>query len=95
MFQKNCLILAIPNLNERVPDGLAHCVSLCLRHASQVPHFLPEILRLLLQASQLIVHLRRELQVSVHVLASHQRGWFRRWSRLVPVSLWKCSFGHT
>lgn len=83
---------AVPDRDERVPDGLPHGVSLRLRHTPEVPHFLPEVLRLLLQAPQLVVHLRRERQVPVDVLAGHQRGWLRRRSRLVPVPFCKRSF---
>lgn len=83
-------IASIPDRDERVLNGLAHRVGLGLRHAPQVPHFLPEVLRLLLQTPQLVVHLRREREVPVHVLAGHQRGRLRRRCRLVPlsVSLW-------
>lgn len=81
-------VVFLPDGDERVLDGLAHRVGLGLRHAPQISHFLPEVLRLLLQTPQLVVHLRREREVPVHVLAGHQRGRLRRWCRLVPVSLW-------
>lgn len=76
-----------PDGDERIQYSLSYGVRLGLRHASQIPNFLPEVLRLLLQTSQLVVHFRCQRHVTINILTSYQRCRFRWRCRLVPVSL--------
>lgn len=84
--------IIIPDGDERIQNGLPYGVRLSLRHAPQVPNFLPQILGLFLQASQLIVHFRCQRHVPINVLAGNQRCRFRRRGRFMPVSLCNVRF---